>query len=114
MDEGQRPLFVGIKISPKLRRELDNGIREAERYLTENQPESLQIVTRGEDKLIGRFLQDGFPVHDLDNVSRNVRSIVSRLTRGGWLAENSVRIRGGAGYADSTISVSLLTKEQTS
>lgn len=107
MDAGEPRLFVGIKISPKLQRELDNGTREAERYLTEDQPESLQIVTRGEEQFIGRWLQDGFPVRDLDNVNRNVRSIVSRLTRGLQIAENAVRI-----YADATISAPLVRKDQ--
>jgi len=65
-------LFVGLKISAKLQRELDNCARGTERFFKEDKPESLQIVTLGEDKLIGRFLRDGFPVSDIDNVSRNV------------------------------------------
>ena len=107
MDEGEIRLFVGIKISPKLQRELDNCTRETERYFTEDRPESLQIVIRGEDKLMGRFLRDGFPVRDIDNVSRNVRSIITRLTRGLQMAENAVHI-----YAESTVPVSLLRKKQ--
>ena len=107
MDEGETRLFVGIKISPKLQRELDNGIRTAERCFREHQPESLQIVTLGEKKLIGRFVRDGFPVRDLDNVSRNVRSLVTRMTRGVPVAEDSIHI-----YADSTVSVALLSEEQ--
>jgi len=107
MDEGETRLFVGIKISPKLQRELDNCIRKAERYFTENQPESLQIVTLGKKKLIGRFLRDGFPVRDIDNVSRNVRSIVTHMTRGSRVTEGSVHI-----YADSTVPVALLGEEQ--
>jgi hypothetical protein len=107
MNEGETGLFVGIKISPKLQRELDNCPRETERYLTEDQPESLQIVTRGEDTLIGRFLRAGIPVRDLDNVSRNIRSIVTRITRGLHIAEDAVHI-----YAASSVPVSLLRKEQ--
>lgn len=106
MDEGETRVFVGIKISPKLQRELDN-CREAERYFTEHQPESLQIVTLGEKKLIGRFLQDEFPVRDIDNISRNIRSIVTRITRGLRVAEDSVHL-----YADSTVPVAILRKEQ--
>jgi hypothetical protein len=107
MDERETRLFVGIKISPKLQRELDNYIRKAERYFTEDQPESLQIVTLGEKKFIGRFLRDGFPVRDIDNVSRNIRSIVTGMTRGFRVTEDSVHI-----YADSTVPVTLLREEQ--
>jgi len=92
MVDMDKRLFVGIKISPKLQRELDNCPRVAERYFKENNPESLEIVTLGEEKLIGRFLQDGFPVNDIDNVSRNVRSIVTLITQGYRLAEDSIRI----------------------
>ena len=92
MDDMDKRLFVGIKISPKLQRELDNCPRRAEHYFKENRPESLEIVTLGEEKLIGRFLKDGFPVSDIDNVSRNVRSIVTLITRGQRIDEGSVHI----------------------
>ncbi len=91
-------LFVGIKISPKLQRELDNCPRGAERYFKENNPESLQIVTLEKDKLIGRFLRDGFPVSDIDNVGRNVRSVVTLITHGLRIAEDSIQI-----YAHCTV-----------
>ncbi|MGE0684582.1 MAG: hypothetical protein AB7P69_27205 [Candidatus Binatia bacterium] len=107
MDERETRLFVGMKISPKLQRELDNCIRKAERYVTEDQPESLQIVTLGEKTLIGRFLRDGFPVRDIDNVSRNIRSIVTRMTRGLRITEDSIHL-----YADPTVPMVLLREEQ--
>ena len=107
MNERNARLFVGITISPKLQRELDNCDRKAERSFTENQPESLQIVTLGEKKLIGRFLRDGFPVRDLDNVSRNVRSLVTRMTRGFRVTEEAIHL-----YADSTVPVTLLSEEK--
>jgi hypothetical protein len=107
LDKEKTQLFVGIKISPKLQRELDNCASGAKHYLAEDRPESLQIVTLGENKIIGRFLPDGFPVRDIDNVSRNVRSIVTRMTQGSRIAEDAVHI-----YADSTILVSLVSEEQ--
>ncbi|HEY2988225.1 MAG TPA: hypothetical protein VGL11_10910 [Candidatus Binatia bacterium] len=97
MHEKNKGLFVGIKISAKLQRELDNCARGTEHYFKEDKPESLQIVTIGEDKMIGRFLQDGFAVAGLDDVSRNVRSIVSLITSGYRLTEDAVRIYAGSG-----------------
>jgi hypothetical protein len=108
MDKKETRLFVGIKISSKLQRELDNCASGAKHYLAEDRPESLQIVTLGENKIIGRFLPDGFPVRDIDNVSRNVCSIVTRMTQGSRIAEDAVHI-----YADSTVPVSLMSKEQS-
>jgi len=95
MDGLDKRLFVGIKISTKLQRELDNCARGTERYFKEDKPESLQIVTFGEDKLIGRFLDDGFPVSSIDDVSRNVRSVVTLITSGYRIPDDSIRI-----YAD--------------
>jgi hypothetical protein len=97
MHEKDKRLFVGIKISAKLQRELDNCARGTEHYFKEDKPESLQIVTIGEDKMIGRFLQDGFAVAGLDDVSRNVRSVVSLITSGSPIAEDAIRIYAGVG-----------------
>ncbi|MBI4527416.1 MAG: hypothetical protein HY695_26785 [Deltaproteobacteria bacterium] len=92
MYDAENRLFVGMKISAKLQREMDNCARGTERYFKEDRPESLQIVTLGEEKLIGRFLQDGFPVNEIDNVSRNIRSVVTLITQGHRIAEDSIRI----------------------
>jgi hypothetical protein len=92
MNEGDKRLFVVIKISSKLQRELDNFARGTEHYFKEDKPESLRIITVGEDKLIGRFLEDGFPATGIEDVSRNVRSIVSLITSGSRVAEDSIRI----------------------
>lgn len=92
MEELENRLFVGIKISSKLQMELDRCARGTEHYFKENNPEYLQLVSLGDDKLIGRFLRDGFPVNDIDNVSRNVRSIMTLIAPGYRIAEDSLRI----------------------
>ena len=96
--EVDKRLFMGIKISTKLQAGLDNCARGTERYFKEDRPESLQIVTLGAEKLIGRFLRDGFPAGDIDNVSRNIRSIVTLITQGYRIAEDTIQI-----YADCTV-----------
>jgi hypothetical protein len=98
MYEVDKRLFVGIKISSNLQAGLDNCARGTEHYFKEDKPEALQIVTLGGEKLIGRYLRDGFPVNDIDNVSRNVRSIVTLITQGRRIAEDSIQI-----YADCTV-----------
>ncbi len=90
----EKELFIGIKISAKLQRELDGSAPGTERYFKGATPESLQIVTQGEDKLIGRSLTDGFPVNAIDNISRNIRSIITLITNGHRIEEDSIRIYG--------------------
>ncbi len=102
MHNENKRLFVGIKVSTKLQRELDNRAPGTERYYKEDQPESLQIVTFGEERVIGRFLRDGYPVTDIDNVSRSVRSIITLITRGSRIEEDSIRI-----FSDSTTRLSI-------
>ncbi|OGP97625.1 MAG: hypothetical protein A2W10_09365 [Deltaproteobacteria bacterium RBG_16_55_12] len=91
-------LFVGVKISTKLQNELDHCARDTERYFKEDKVEYLQVVTLGEERLIGRFLQDGFPVNDIDNVSRNIRSIVQLVAPRYRVEDSSIQI-----YADCTV-----------
>ena len=95
MDHEIKRLFVGIKVSTKLQRELDHCAPGTEHYYKEDKPESLQIVTLGEERVIGRFLRDGYPVTDIDNVSRNIRSIITLITGGSVIEQDSIRI-----YAD--------------
>jgi len=92
MEDENRRLFVGVRVSTTLQWDLDNCAPGTERYYKEDKPESLQIVTFGNERVIGRFLRDGFPVADIDNVSRNVRSIIALITRGSRIEEDSIRI----------------------
>ena len=91
LEIGKR-LFVGIKISTELQNELNRPAPGTEHYFKADNADYLQIVSFGEEKLIGRYVKDGFPVADIDNISRNVRSIVGLITRGHRIEENSVRI----------------------
>ncbi|MBI2365918.1 MAG: hypothetical protein HYV01_13075 [Deltaproteobacteria bacterium] len=92
MAEFDKRLFVGIKISTKLQSQLDSPAPGTERYFKENNTEYLQIMTLGEDRVIGRFVPNGFPIGDIGDVGRNVRSIVGLITRGDSLREDSVHI----------------------
>jgi hypothetical protein len=92
MAESGKRLFVGIRISTSLQNELNNPAPGTERYFKGDDGEFLQIVSVGEEKLIGRYVKDGFPAADVTDVSRNVRSIVKLITRGHALGEDSVHI----------------------
>ncbi len=92
MVEIDKRLFAGIKISSRLKTELDSCAPGTERYFKEGNVEYLRIVSMGEEKLIGRELKDGFPVNEIDNVSRNVRSILRLITRGHNIGDDSVHL----------------------
>jgi hypothetical protein len=90
--ELDKRFFVGIKISTKLQSRLDSPAAGTERYFQKDNVEYLEIVTLGEDRVIGRFVHNGFPVGDLDDISRNVRSIISLITQGDRISDDAVHI----------------------
>ena len=92
MAETGKRLFVGIKISTSLQNELNSPAPGTERYFKGDDGEFFQVVSLGDGKLIGRYVKDGFPVADIADVSRNVRSIVRLITRGHVIGEDSVHI----------------------
>ena len=87
-----KQFFVGMKISKDLQNRLDKPAQGTDCYFKKDNVEYLHIVNLGEDRFIGRFLKDGFPVGELDNVSRNVCSIVRLITGGQRIAEDSLHI----------------------
>jgi len=78
MDEVERRLFMGIKVSPKLQAELDHCVSGTECYFKEDKPEYLQFLTLGEEKFIGRFLRDGFPFHLTHSPSNHADGLSAR------------------------------------
>jgi hypothetical protein len=86
-------LFVGIKISKALQNELDSPAPGTQRYFEGNEHnEYLQIIDMGEQKIIGRYIKDGFPAIDIGEVSRNVGSMLKLITRGRRVEENDFHI----------------------
>ena len=92
MSETANRLFVGIKITKALQADLDSPAPEMKHYFDGNNKDYLEIVNLREEKIIGKYLADGFPVASLADVTRNVRSIVSLITRGHRIEEDAVHI----------------------
>jgi hypothetical protein len=92
MLDTEKRLFVGIKVSNKLQTGLDSPAPGTELYFKQDNKDYLQVIDLGEEKLIGRFLKNGFPADEIENVSRNVRSIVRLITRGQRLDDDAVHI----------------------
>ncbi len=92
MEAGTKRLFVGLKITKALQDDLANPAPGTKQYFEGNSDEYLQIISLGEEKFIGRYLKDGFPVANIGDVSRNVCSLVKLITRGRRIEENEVHI----------------------
>jgi len=90
-----KQLFVGMKISKELQGWLDRPAPGTDRYFEKDNVDYLHVINLGEHRFIGRFLKDGFPVREIENVSRNVCSIVRLITGGHRVEEDSVHIYVG-------------------
>jgi hypothetical protein len=95
MAEADKQFFVGIKISKQLQTQLDSPAPGTERYFKEDNADYLQIVTLGEDRVIGRFVQNGFRADNIRDISRNVCSIINLITRSHSTDADSVHIYVG-------------------
>lgn len=51
-----------------------------------------QIVSRGEEKFNGRYVNDGFPVVEIENVSRAVPNSLKLIIPGHGVVQHSVDI----------------------
>ena len=92
MSEMANRLFVGIKVSKELQNDLDSPMPGLKQYYDGSNSDYLQIISLGDKKIIGRYLEDGFPVANVNDVSRNICSLVMRITRGRRIEENDVQI----------------------
>ena len=86
-------LFLGIKISNALQADLDNPAAGAREYFEAPAgKDSLQIINLGEHRFIGRYIEDGFPVADIGQLSRSLCTTVKTITRGRRIEEDDVQI----------------------
>jgi hypothetical protein len=85
-------LFIGIKISRKLQEELDRAHPGSDRYLNKGSPDDLDVITKGEAKVIGRYLDNRFPTSNIESVSRKVCSIIKLITHGQRIEDSSIHL----------------------
>jgi hypothetical protein len=76
--EGLKP-FLGIRINTKLQEGLDRSNPLNRFYFQDNNPEFLQIVTVDQDRYIGKFVEQGAGYTALEDICRNIISIMHKL-----------------------------------
>jgi len=73
------PVFVGFKMDTVLRRTLRDLRGPEARYVSEDDPSFLMFYRLGEDEYVGKRIDDGLTTARVDDVRRNVLSILQRL-----------------------------------
>ena len=93
--------FVGVKITGGLQRGLDQCSSVHKRYFDRSELQSLQIVTIDGEEVIGRAVEQAAPVDSLEDVARNIRSILLIMCPQHTIGESKIKVyvrRGGTGH----------------
>ena len=73
------PIFIGFKLDTSMRRQLEGLEGPDQRYVSRENSEFLRICSRGEEQFVGKVIEDGLTADRVDDVRRNVLSILQRL-----------------------------------
>ena len=71
--------FLGLKITSKLQEGLDKSNPCNKYYFQDNNPDFLQIVSVDADKYIGKFIEQGSEYRHIEDICRNITSIIHKL-----------------------------------
>jgi hypothetical protein len=77
--DDQTAIFIGFKLDGQLRRQLDSIEGANRRYVSRENSNFLRICQLGEDNYVGKVIVDRLTTDRVDDVRRNVLSILRRL-----------------------------------
>ena len=72
-------IFVGFKLDTGLRRQLEAISGPDRRYVSADESTFLRICHLGEELWVGKVIEDGLTTDRVEDVRRNVLSILQRL-----------------------------------
>ncbi len=84
----QHPIFIGFKMNSSLRRELDNLTGAERKYVSREDPSFLLICTMGKDSYVGKLIEENLSTERVDDICRNILSILHRLCPETRIPEN--------------------------
>ena len=73
---GERKLFIGLRVDAAMKRQMDEGAAKGRPIFKPGDPAHLDTLSEGNDLYIGRIIEGGFSLEQLDDLRRNIRSIV--------------------------------------
>lgn len=75
----QTAIFIGFKLDGSLRRQLEALSGPDKRYVSADDSTFLMRCKKGEDVYVGKIVEDGLTTDRVEDVRRNVLSIMRRL-----------------------------------
>ena len=75
----RQPIFIGFKLDGSLRHQLDALSESDQQYVSRDETSFLTICTHDNVKYVGKIVHERLTTDRVDDVRRNVLSIVGRL-----------------------------------
>jgi hypothetical protein len=86
-----RKLFFGFKIDSKLREALAQATPGDRHYFAEDSP-YLRVLNNGDEQWIGKIVDAGLAPSEVEDIQRNVISILNRIASGARHSRSLMRI----------------------
>jgi hypothetical protein len=85
-------LFVGLKIDSKLREALAQATPGDRHYFDDPNSPYLRVLSMGDEQWIGKLVDAGFPPTEMEDIQRNIISILNRIAPGARHSPSAMRI----------------------
>jgi hypothetical protein len=74
-----QPIFIGFKMDGALSRQLRSLAGPERRYVSTDSSDFLRICRLGEQRYVGKLIHERLTIERVDDVRRNIHSILNRL-----------------------------------
>ncbi|MGH7818929.1 MAG: hypothetical protein ACREQ9_04075 [Candidatus Binatia bacterium] len=72
----ERKLFLGLKVDAGMKRQIDEGHARGRPIFKPGDPAHLELLQEGTELYIGRLIDPGFSIDQIEDLKRNIRSII--------------------------------------
>ena len=90
--DSKSKLFFGMKIDSKMREALAQATPGDRRYFEDPNSPYLRVLNLNEDQWIGKIVDGGIAPTEVEDIQRNVISILNRVAPGARHSPSSMRI----------------------
>ncbi len=84
----QQPIFIGFKVDSRLRERLATLSDSDKKYVSTDGSTFLRICMMGEDVYVGKLVDDRLTTDRVEDIRRNVLSIIRKLSQEVHLPSN--------------------------
>lgn len=74
-----QPIFIGFKADPRLRERLESLTDSDKKYVSADDSNFLQICMVGEDRYVGKLVDDRLTTDRVEDIRRHILSIIRKL-----------------------------------